>query len=77
MASARRTPPRWYVVEEEMAPTLLQYEDGYQYHNVLAPLVKLEADYDKCIKESVRDENVINREAGAGDAVRGTRARCR
>jgi len=46
------------VVEEEMAPTLLQYEDGYHYQNVLAPLVKLEADYDKGIKESLTDEGV-------------------
>ena len=34
------------VVEEEMAPTLLQYEDGYHYQNILASLVKLEAGYD-------------------------------
>lgn len=26
-------------------------QDGYHYQNVLAPLVKLEADYDKKIKE--------------------------
>ncbi len=30
---------------------LLRYEDGYHYQNILAPLVKLEADYDKKIKE--------------------------
>lgn len=38
-------------LEDEAAPVLMRYEDGYHYQNVLAPLVKLEADYDKKIKE--------------------------
>ena len=29
-----------------------RYEDAYQYQNILGPLVKLEADYDKKIKEA-------------------------
>ncbi len=33
-------------------PTLMKYEDGYHFQNVLAPLVKLEADYDKKMKEA-------------------------
>jgi len=44
--------------DEEMAPTLLQYEDGFHYQNVLAPLVKIEADYDRQIKESLTEESV-------------------
>lgn len=35
-----------------MTPVQLKYEDGYHYQNILAPLVKLEADYDKKLKES-------------------------
>jgi regulator of nonsense transcripts 1 len=31
-------------VDEEVQPTLLKYEDGYNYQNILAPLVKLEAE---------------------------------
>jgi len=47
------------VVEDtEMEPTLLQYEDGYHYQNVLAPLVKIEADYDRQIKESLTEESI-------------------
>eukprot|EP00934_Nitzschia_sp_Nitz4_P000182 Nitzschia sp. Nitz4//scaffold53_size117307//33744//36839//NITZ4_003763-RA/size117307-processed-gene-0.7-mRNA-1//1//CDS//3329554184//182//frame0 len=44
--------------DEEMNPTLLQYEDGFHYQNVLAPLVKLEADYDRQIKESLTEESI-------------------
>lgn len=44
--------------EEEMAPTLLQYEDGFHYQNILAPLVKIEADYDRQIKESLTEESI-------------------
>jgi hypothetical protein len=32
-------------------PVLLKYEDGYHYQNIIAPLVKLEADYDHKMKE--------------------------
>jgi regulator of nonsense transcripts 1 len=44
--------------DEEMAPTLLQYEDGFHYQNILAPLVKIEADYDRSIKESLTEESI-------------------
>jgi regulator of nonsense transcripts 1 len=37
---------------------LLHYEDGYHYQNVLAPLVKMEADYDKQMKESLSEESI-------------------
>ena len=32
--------------------TTCRYEDAYQYQNIFGPLVKLEADYDKKLKES-------------------------
>eukprot|EP00978_Attheya_sp_CCMP212_P015350 scaffold39593_cov61-Attheya_sp.AAC.1 len=41
-----------------MAPTLLQYDDGYHYQNVLAPLVKMEADYDRQMKESITEDSI-------------------
>jgi regulator of nonsense transcripts 1 len=44
--------------ESELSPTLLHYEDGYHYQNVLAPLVKMEADYDKQMKESLSEESI-------------------
>uniref|UniRef100_A0A673MYM9 Regulator of nonsense transcripts 1-like n=1 Tax=Sinocyclocheilus rhinocerous TaxID=307959 RepID=A0A673MYM9_9TELE len=38
-------------VDEEPQHVLLRYEDAYQYQNIFGPLVKLEADYDKKLKE--------------------------
>ena len=37
---------------------IFRYEDGYQYQNIFGPLVKLEADYDKKLKESQTQENI-------------------
>ena len=45
-------------VEDEANPVLIKYADGYHYQNVLAPLVKLEADYDRKMKESQTQENI-------------------
>lgn len=45
-------------VDEEAQPTLLHYEDGYHYQNVLAPLVKLEAEYDRKLKENQKQEDL-------------------
>eukprot|EP00756_Hemistasia_phaeocysticola_P044862 Hpha_TRINITY_DN18646_c0_g1::TRINITY_DN18646_c0_g1_i1::g.115790::m.115790/K14326/UPF1, RENT1; regulator of nonsense transcripts 1 len=38
--------------DDEPAPVQFYYEDAYHYQNVLGPLVKLEADYDRRQKES-------------------------
>lgn len=38
--------------------TLLKYEDGYHFQNILAPLVKLEADDDKKMKMSKTQEGI-------------------
>ncbi|KAL5990593.1 Regulator of nonsense transcripts 1-like protein [Asimina triloba] len=48
-------------VDEEPQPVALKYEDAYQYQNVFAPLIKLEADYDKMMKESQSKDNVTIR----------------
>ena len=40
---------------------LCRYEDAYQYQNIFGPLVKLEADYDKKLKESQTQDNIVVR----------------
>lgn len=45
-------------VDEEAQPTLLVYEDGYHYQNIMAPLVKLEAEYDRRMKENQKQEDI-------------------
>lgn len=49
------------VDEAELAPALLRYEDGYHYQNILAPLVKMEADYDRQMKESLSEGSITLR----------------
>ena len=44
--------------EESVAPVALRYVDGYHYQNIFGPLVKMEADYDRKVKESQTQENV-------------------
>lgn len=44
--------------EEVVQETLLQYEDGYHFQNTVAPLIKLEAEYDRRMKENQRQENI-------------------
>ena len=41
--------------------TITRYDDAYQYQNILGPLVKLEADYDKKTKESQSQDNITVR----------------
>ncbi|KAH9607079.1 hypothetical protein KSS87_005008 [Heliosperma pusillum] len=48
-------------VDDEPQPVALKYEDAYQYQNVFAPLIKLEADYDKMMKESQSKDNLTVR----------------
>ena len=44
--------------EEEIQPVLQRYEDAYQYQNIFGPLVKIEADYDRRLKEAQNQENI-------------------
>ena len=37
---------------------MLRYEDAYQYQNIFGPLVKIEADYDKRLKESQTENDI-------------------
>ncbi|KAI8805145.1 nonsense transcript regulator [Cladochytrium replicatum] len=48
-------------VDDEPQPVLLRYEDAYQYQNIFGPLVKMEADYDRRLKESQTQTDVIVR----------------
>jgi len=48
-------------VDDEPQSILLKYEDAYQYQNIFGPLVKIEADYDKQLKESQTEEDVVVR----------------
>ena len=48
-------------VDDEPQPILLRYEDAYQYQNIFGPLVKIEADYDKRLKESQTQTDVTVR----------------
>ena len=44
--------------EEEVLPILMRYNDAFQYQRSFAPLIKLEADYDKNLKESQALERI-------------------
>lgn len=48
-------------VDEEPSQVLLRYDDAYQYQSIFGPLVKLEADYDKKLKESQTQDNIVVR----------------
>ncbi|KAF3335494.1 regulator of nonsense transcripts 1 [Carex littledalei] len=48
-------------VDDEPMSVAIKYEDAYQYQNVFAPLIKLEADYDKMMKESQSKDNLTVR----------------
>ena len=45
-------------VDEEPQQVMLRYENGFAYYRVFGPLVKMEADYDKKLKESQTQENI-------------------
>lgn len=48
-------------VDDEPQPIMLRYEDAYQYQNIFGPLVKIEADYDKRLKESQTQTDITVR----------------
>lgn len=45
-------------IDEEPEPVSLRYDTGFAYQNIFGPLIKMEADYDKKLKESQTQENV-------------------
>ncbi|KAJ2882168.1 ATP-dependent RNA helicase [Coemansia asiatica] len=44
--------------EIDVPRVLLRYEDAYQYQNIFGPLVKIEADYDRRLKEAQTQDNI-------------------
>ncbi|RGB37792.1 P-loop containing nucleoside triphosphate hydrolase protein [Rhizophagus diaphanus] len=48
-------------IDDEPQPVLLRYDDAYQYQNIFGPLVKMEADYDKKLKESQTQDDIVVR----------------
>lgn len=48
-------------VDDEPEPVLVRYDDAFHYQNIFGPLVKLEAEYDKKVKESQTQENITVR----------------
>lgn len=44
--------------EEEILPILMRYNDAFQYQRSFAPLIKLEGDFDKNLKESQALEHI-------------------
>ncbi|KEZ38767.1 Regulator of nonsense transcripts 1-like protein [Scedosporium apiospermum] len=45
-------------VEDDPQPVLLRYEDPYHYQNTFGPLVKMESDYDKKLKEAQSEDGL-------------------
>lgn len=48
-------------VDDEPEPVSVRYDDALHYQNIFGPLVKLEADYDKKMKENQTQENLTVR----------------
>ncbi|KAL4085992.1 ATP-dependent helicase NAM7 [Phytophthora ramorum] len=48
-------------IDDEPVEVTPMYDDGYQYQNIFGPLVKMESDYDKKMKESQTQEGVMVR----------------
>ncbi|CEG35112.1 regulator of nonsense transcripts 1 homolog [Plasmopara halstedii] len=48
-------------IDDEPVKVTPIYDDGYQYQNIFGPLVKMESDYDKKMKESQTQEGVMVR----------------
>ncbi|KAI3653773.1 hypothetical protein MP228_001720 [Amoeboaphelidium protococcarum] len=52
-------------VQDDIAPVQLKYQDAYQFQNVYTPLVLLEAEYDRSVKEQqTQDEVTVRWEQG-------------
>lgn len=47
--------------DDEPNPVLPKYDDAYHYQSIFGPLVKLEAEYDKKMKESQTQDSIIVR----------------
>jgi regulator of nonsense transcripts 1 len=48
-------------MDDEPQPVLLKYDDPYHYQNIFGPLVKMESDYDKKLKEAQSEDGLTVR----------------
>ena len=48
-------------MDDDPSPVLLRYDDAFQYQNVFGPLVKIEADYDRKLKEAQSQDGLVVR----------------
>ncbi|KAI8911693.1 RNA helicase-domain-containing protein [Gorgonomyces haynaldii] len=48
-------------IQDQAKPVQLTYQDAFEYQNIMGPLVKMEADYDKKIKEAQSQEDITVR----------------
>ncbi|KAG8417300.1 ATP-dependent RNA helicase [Metarhizium acridum] len=48
-------------IDDDPDPVLLRYDDPYHYQNIFGPLVKMESDYDKKLKEAQSEDGLIVR----------------
>ena len=48
-------------VDDDPDPVLLRYDDPYHYQNIFGPLVKMESDYDKKLKEAQSEDGLVVR----------------
>ncbi|RDA91581.1 hypothetical protein CP533_5975 [Ophiocordyceps camponoti-saundersi (nom. inval.)] len=48
-------------IDDDPDPVLLRYEDPYHYQNTFGPLVKMESDYDKKLKEAQSEDGLTVR----------------
>jgi regulator of nonsense transcripts 1 len=46
---------------EQVEKVKMVYEDAYEYQNIYAPLVKMESDYDRLVRESQTQQEVVVR----------------
>jgi regulator of nonsense transcripts 1 len=46
-------------VDQEPDPVLMEYEDAQQYQSIFSPLLKLEAEYDRKMRESQSQDDII------------------
>lgn len=46
-------------VDDDPHPVLLRYDDPYHYQNIFGPLVKMESDYDKKLKEAQGEDGLV------------------
>ncbi|KAG5997415.1 hypothetical protein E4U43_002637 [Claviceps pusilla] len=48
-------------IDDDPDPVLLRYDDPYHYQNIFGPLVKMESDYDKKLKEAQSEDGLVVR----------------